>query len=124
MRSVIGYVLLGIICFTEMTTVMPWLEYVWNYDYISQVLCINKEEVERSCNGKCFLMTRLAQAEEEKSSPVKRVPTVDLEKTPFILNSSGYYPVNIAPYKRTNFPEIEMNYLENTLLPSTPPPKV
>ena len=103
---------------------MPWLEYVWNYDYISQVLCINKEEVEQSCNGKCFLMTRLAQAEEEKSSPVKRVPTVDLEKTPFILNSSACYGVNITLHTRTNFPESEIKYLENTLLPATPPPKV
>ena len=103
---------------------MPWLEYVWNYDYISQVLCINKEEVEQSCNGKCFLMTRLAQAEEEKSSPVKRVPTVDLEKTPFILNSSACYGVNITLHTRTNFPESVIKYLENTLLPATPPPKV
>lgn len=39
----------------------PLLEYAVDYDYISKVLCINKEKPELQCNGKCHLMTQLAE---------------------------------------------------------------
>jgi hypothetical protein len=32
-----------------------------NYDYISKVLCINKDKPELKCNGKCHLMKELAK---------------------------------------------------------------
>ena len=109
---------------SEMTTFGPWLEYVWNYDYISQVLCINKEVVEQSCNGKCFLMARLAQAEEDNASPNKRVPKNELEKTPFMLNDSVLVvPVKI-PYLQNIFFEIKRRFPEVFVIPLTPPPQV
>ena len=37
----------------------PFVEYAVNYDYISKVLCINKELPESSCKGKCQLMKKL-----------------------------------------------------------------
>lgn len=47
--------------------VIPVLEYVINYDYISKVLCENKDKPKMHCNGKCHLMKELAkQAESEK----------------------------------------------------------
>ena len=42
------------------------MEYVCNYTYISEVLCINKDKKELACNGKCYLMTKLAKSQEEK----------------------------------------------------------
>jgi len=41
------------------------LNYVVNYDYISKVLCENKEKPELKCNGKCHLKAELAKASEE-----------------------------------------------------------
>ncbi|WP_318640765.1 hypothetical protein [Flavobacterium ardleyense] len=43
---------------------LPFLEYVVNYDYITQVLCENKATPELECNGKCHLMKELAKASE------------------------------------------------------------
>lgn len=43
---------------------LPFLEYVVNYDYISQVLCENKAIPDLECNGKCHLMKELAKASE------------------------------------------------------------
>ncbi len=42
--------------------VLPVLEYVMNYEYISKVLCINKDKPKMHCNGKCHLMQELAKA--------------------------------------------------------------
>ncbi len=47
--------------------VFPVVEYVINYDYVSKVLCENKDKPQLKCNGKCHLMKELAkQAESEK----------------------------------------------------------
>lgn len=46
--------------------IIPVVEYVMNYDYISKVLCENKAKPELKCNGKCQLMKELAKASEEE----------------------------------------------------------
>lgn len=45
--------------------IVPVFQYVFDYQYISEVLCINKEKPELKCNGKCHLMKELAKASEE-----------------------------------------------------------
>jgi hypothetical protein len=42
--------------------VLPVLEYVVNYEYISKVLCVNKDKPKLQCNGKCHLIKELAKA--------------------------------------------------------------
>ena len=42
--------------------ILPVLEYVINYEYISKVLCINRDNPKMHCNGKCHLMKELAKA--------------------------------------------------------------
>lgn len=42
--------------------VLPVLEYVVNYEYISKVLCINRDKPKLQCNGKCHLMKEMAKA--------------------------------------------------------------
>jgi hypothetical protein len=44
--------------------IAPFVEYAINYDYISKVLCINKEKPEMSCKGKCQLMKKIEQQQE------------------------------------------------------------
>ncbi|MEO8516300.1 MAG: hypothetical protein ABI426_06130 [Flavobacterium sp.] len=48
--------------------VFPVIEYVINYDYISKVLCVNKDKPAMKCNGKCHLMKELAKASEGEKS--------------------------------------------------------
>lgn len=54
--------------------VLPVVDYIINYDYITRVLCENKAKPELKCNGKCQLMKNLAKvADEEKPiSPLKK----------------------------------------------------
>lgn len=46
--------------------VFPVVEYVVNYEYISEVLCENKDKPKMHCNGKCHLMKELAKASENE----------------------------------------------------------
>lgn len=43
---------------------MPVIDYVINYEYISTVLCENKDKPELKCCGKCHLKKELANASE------------------------------------------------------------
>ena len=45
--------------------ITPFVEYVINYDYISKVLCINKDKPELNCNGKCQLMMKLEKQQKD-----------------------------------------------------------
>lgn len=42
--------------------ILPVVDYVVNYEYISKVLCENKDKPKLQCNGKCHLMKELAKA--------------------------------------------------------------
>ncbi|WP_445452046.1 hypothetical protein [Flavobacterium sp. 25HG05S-40] len=58
----------------------PIVEYVVNYDYISKVLCVNKEKPQMQCNGKCHLMQELAKAaDDEKPISDKKITVKEFE---------------------------------------------
>ncbi len=60
--------------------VLPVIEYFVNYDYISKVLCVNKDKPTLHCNGKCHLMKELAKASEnEKPISDKKIATQEFE---------------------------------------------
>ncbi|UNY98196.1 hypothetical protein MQE36_14030 [Zhouia spongiae] len=54
-----------LILFIAITTLFkplwPVVDYVINYEYISEVLCENKDRPELHCDGKCYLSKMLAQ---------------------------------------------------------------
>lgn len=47
--------------------VLPVVDYVVNYEYISKVLCVNKAKPKLKCNGKCHLMKELAKTSESET---------------------------------------------------------
>jgi hypothetical protein len=60
--------------------VLPVIEYVVNYDYISKVLCVNKDKPMLHCNGKCHLMKELAKtSENEKPISDKKIAIQEFE---------------------------------------------
>ena len=59
--------------------VAPLFEYLINQDYISEFLCVNKENIALNCNGKCYLMQRLAQEDTQKKN---NLPPIAMEEYP------------------------------------------
>ncbi|MGO3708409.1 MAG: hypothetical protein ACTJGD_12010 [Mesonia hippocampi] len=100
--------------------VLPFLEYAFNYDYIAEVLCINKDKPELDCNGKCYLMQQLAKsstdAETENSPESNRSIKIEFQllyfeelKTPTINWAS--FPVT---KKEDNFYKNSYKHLHTT----------
>ncbi len=67
--------------FMLLKPVLPVLEYVVNYEYISKVLCINKAKPKLECNGKCQLMKEMAKASESETpiSSNKKIASHEVE---------------------------------------------
>ena len=72
--------------------VMPVFNYIVNHDYIAEYLCINKDKPMLHCDGKCYLMQKLQQENDEKK---QNLPAINLKDYPI-----GF--VQIASYQFTN----------------------
>jgi len=47
------------------------VEYIFNYDYIVETLCENRDKPELQCNGKCYLAKELSDTSDtDKKSPL------------------------------------------------------
>jgi hypothetical protein len=59
--------------------VLPVFDYVFNYDYITTALCVNKANTIIGCDGKCYLIKQLAKASESEKplSSDKKHTTID-----------------------------------------------
>lgn len=44
-----------------------FIDYEMNYEFISQVLCVNKDKPELQCNGKCHLVKEMAKTEKPEN---------------------------------------------------------
>jgi len=58
--------------FVVFRPLVPLVEYAVNYDYISEVLCVNKSNPELHCNGKCYLSKEIAKTNDTDSSPLNK----------------------------------------------------
>ena len=67
--------------FMLLKPVLPVIDYVVNYEYITKVLCVNKAKPKLQCNGKCHLMKELAKTSESQTpiSSNKKIATQELE---------------------------------------------
>jgi len=90
--------------------ILPVVDYIINYDYISKVLCVNKAKPELKCNGKCQLMKNLAKAAEEEKpiSPEKKSKAQEIELLFFqeiqslITLQTSFHPKNRIPDNYSN----------------------
>ncbi|UMQ40231.1 hypothetical protein MKS83_12565 [Chryseobacterium sp. Y16C] len=58
--------------FVVFRPLVPLVEYAVNFEYISEVLCINKSNPELHCNGKCYLSKEIAKTNDTDSSPLNK----------------------------------------------------
>ncbi len=68
----------------------PVIEYLINYDYIANELCVNKDKPLLGCNGKCYLEKQVKiQMNLDKNQKEQTPPKVDFEK--FITLKTGKF---------------------------------
>ncbi len=98
------------------------MEYIINYQYISEVLCINKNEPKSVCNGKCHLEEQLKEVKKEDNKCKSNYKIIK-DNTSIICQA-----INVWKYNRYGIEYKQSIYYSFTIKsflkrPSTPPPK-
>ncbi len=104
--------------------VLPYLDYLINYEYISSVLCINKNKPTSSCNGKCYLNEKLSQVADRQIPKDEATSPIDLEKHPIVNSTPFTYLFNLQGLNRKSlFGKHRLLITHLSIKPPTPPPK-
>ena len=74
-----------------------------NRDYISQVLCINRADVDSNCDGQCFFMQKL----QENSSTTEHQTLLEKNGIEYLESQSGSFAV-VSP---EIFPGVQLGQL-------------
>lgn len=123
MKLKISVGLLIIFGFTEIRPLLPYIDYFINYDYIAEVLCINKEKPQSTCNGKCYLKQQIKEQQPAKNHD-KKLPIIKQERIPMILFTVKlpwfFLGDNKSNSESTYYPFLFNN---RSLKPPTPPPQ-
>ncbi|MCE7065048.1 hypothetical protein [Dyadobacter sp. CY326] len=106
MRVTLIYIWLVI---TILPTFSQWgtiAYYHINKDYITRVLCENRDKPQLHCDGHCFLAKKLRAQEEKKdkqtSERVQNLPSLQLFASP--LASFNFLSNIVAQHQELNFP--------------------
>ncbi len=62
-----------------LSSVFVWAGFEINKEYISTSLCVNRNRPELHCNGRCYLMRKLKQAEEKEQKQEKQSLKMQLQ---------------------------------------------
>ncbi|MBS9463672.1 hypothetical protein KIM67_14730 [Flagellimonas sp. 389] len=90
-----------VICFVAILMLVkplwPVAEYILNYDYISNVLCENKDKPQLQCNGKCYLAVMIAKETEQNeenpfgTSQEMEIPQITFDQVDSLLKRMDNY---------------------------------
>ncbi len=89
LKNSIVYILVFLYLVAMVRPIFPLMEYVVNEDYIAEFLCINKDKKELECHGKCYLMQRLQEQNEEKK---QNLPKIVMEEYPIGFVQLLHFP--------------------------------
>lgn len=65
--------------------IIPIIEYHANYDYISTVLCENRDRPYLECNGKCYLEKQLKEVNHDNHEHNSNIPKINFDDYPISL---------------------------------------
>lgn len=122
-RIVIAWFMLLVYTVGIFKIVQPYITYKINYNYISTVLCENKENPEMHCDGKCHLKKELKKAANEEksqnnSSNGKSYESENISFIEIVLSPRPFDYLNL-----NNYPCISQSIIAGASDKTTPPPK-
>lgn len=90
--KVATYLFVSLYVLAMLRPILPLLDYAINYDYISKVLCVNKEKVKSTCKGKCYVKKQLEEQKENSPSSfriaIEDYPIGFIELAPILQQKS------------------------------------
>ena len=102
----------------------PYLDYVLNFEYISNVLCENKDKPELNCHGSCHLTKELKKTLEDETVPVNNTKRTTGEFSHYIGCHSAW--LETGSWKRIMMQHAFFRpgyYIQYSGEPLVPPPQ-
>ncbi len=98
---------------------IPIIEYHANYDYISNVLCENRDKPYLQCNGKCYLDKQIKKTNHSDHKHKSSIPQINFEDYPIsTLGQFNYSIKDFNVFSRESFfvEKFMLQYYFNPLL--------
>jgi hypothetical protein len=122
LRQVSTIFLLIIVFLQAFSSLVIHAGYSINKEYISKVLCINKERPKMECSGKCFLSKKLKQQEtEDEQAPNSKKEKFEM---PVFFHPKQYYLYALALLSKAHFDRYDFMVSNPFLNPVFHPPSV
>jgi hypothetical protein len=105
---------------------VPVIDYIVNYKYISEELCINKDKPEMHCNGKCHLKKEIKKVlgDDNPTKNKTTLPTLKFkEHTIFYHNNLIRKYLFKINFKSSENLYIVLNTFQGYLTEQTKPPQ-
>lgn len=101
-NRLIAIILLLALVSANLSGFFIYAEFKANQKYIAAALCENRDRPQLHCNGKCYLMKKLKDAEEkekkqEQEAQKKGTQYVSIIHTPMVVSFSGVKPKKEKP---------------------------
>jgi len=123
MRSKIAIVILLIFCFAEAKPLISIADYHINFDYISNVLCINKNKPMSCCKGKCYLTKQLGKTHDSDNKN-NRTLKLDLSKKPATVHKYDQLTLELDLNETYKHDYVYRFAIDDLFFsPPTPPPR-
>ena len=123
-KQSISVFLICIFCFSIIRPVFPCFQYFFNFQYVSEVLCINQDDIELECHGKCYLSEELSDTSDEQDKNNDRLPNIEFDKTSKIYPDKVDVSINYFALTHKCIIETRDNIVKNyASKPPIPPPK-
>lgn len=121
-KKAISLLLVILFCYSGIRPTFPFLKYLLNFEYIAEVLCINKQKEVLQCNGSCQLTKEILENEPERTS---EYPQPSFEKFPNLFLEKGLTYSTYAHHFPTQniFYSFLVPYKNNLKKPPYPPPQ-
>jgi len=121
-KKAVSFLFIIIFCYSGLRPTFPFFNYFINYEYIAEVLCINKEKEMLACNGKCQLTKDVL---ENESSDNPDHVQINFEKFPnLFLEKSTFTSIHIPVSKRKASYYFLSSYQRTLQKPVLPPPRI
>ncbi len=107
---------------SSFSTYTPYIEFVFNKEFIAKVLCINKDKPELKCNGKCHLKKQVKENSDKEQEKKSTIPVNERFEFSKYLNNGLVEVICFEYIGKTINPFIANNYSYTFIFDITHPP--
>ena len=104
-KTILAHILILTSLAANFSQVFVYAGFEMNENYIVSKLCVNRDKPEMHCNGKCYLMRKLKQAEQKEKSHERETQRSLFQPGVVVENSSiVHYTVSILREYKSELP--------------------